>query len=224
MVLFLGNYPLDDPSSSNAFAIRRQSQRWRRHGSNPGTVGLTGQSWLAYEALHGVPSMTYCMRRVLYGISCRNYAAAAEAIPIDPFRTIPLSGEDVVALASRRSPNGRRVGITMTGDKRFLVFVETDTENEQVVEPAPPWSSGASILVIVDGGNAARHAFRHRQWHNENVALPGVSSVLRLQPSGVRRGPQPPADRTNRRPALAEGLDETLTFHRLGVMACWAGR
>ena len=27
------------------------------------------------------------------------------------------------------------LGITMTGDKRFLGFVETDTENEQVLTP-----------------------------------------------------------------------------------------
>ena len=27
------------------------------------------------------------------------------------------------------------LGITMTGDKRFLGFVETDTENEKVVTP-----------------------------------------------------------------------------------------
>ena len=71
----------------------------RRHGSNPGTVGLAGQRvpirvprsrhvtereipLRSYEALHGDRAVNdLLLRRVLYGISCRNYAAAAEAIP-----------------------------------------------------------------------------------------------------------------------------------------------
>ena len=39
------------------------------------------------------------------------------------------------------------LGITMTGDKRFLGFVETDTENEKVLTPfLRSWSSGASMF------------------------------------------------------------------------------
>ena len=71
----------------------------RRHGSNPGTVGLAGQRVSirvprirpvtareiprrSYEALQGDRAVNdLLLRRVLYGISCRNYAAAAEAIP-----------------------------------------------------------------------------------------------------------------------------------------------
>ncbi len=70
----------------------------RRHGTNPGTVHLAGQRvpirvprvrgetgeipLRSYQALHGSGSMNDgLLRRVLYGISCRNYAAAAEAIP-----------------------------------------------------------------------------------------------------------------------------------------------
>ena len=71
----------------------------RRHGSNPGTVGLAGQRVpirvprirhvtareiprRSYEALQGDRAVNdLLLRRVLYGISCRNYAAAAEAIP-----------------------------------------------------------------------------------------------------------------------------------------------
>ena len=81
----------------------------RRHGSNPGTVGLAGQRvpirvprirhvteseipLRSYEALHGDRAVNdLLLRRVLYGISCRNYAAAAEAIP----RAIGLSGSTV---------------------------------------------------------------------------------------------------------------------------------
>ena len=38
------------------------------------------------------------------------------------------------------------LGITMTGDKRFLGVVETDTENEKVLtRSSGHWSSGASM-------------------------------------------------------------------------------
>ena len=71
----------------------------RRHGTNPGTVGLAGQRvpirvprirgvagseipLRSYAALHGDRAVNdLLLRRVLYGISCRNYEAAAEAIP-----------------------------------------------------------------------------------------------------------------------------------------------
>ena len=78
------------------------------------------------------------------------------------------------------------LGITMTGDKRFLGFVETDTENEQVLTPflrslvERGLDVSQGLLVIVDGSKglraAVRKAFRHRalvqrcQWHTrENV-------------------------------------------------------
>ena len=83
------------------------------------------------------------------------------------------------------------LGITMTGETRFLGFVETDTENEKVLTPflRSLVERGLDVsqgrLVIVDGGKglraAVRKAFRHRalvqrcQWHKrENV----VSDVL----------------------------------------------
>ena len=71
----------------------------RRHGSTPGTVGLAGQRvpirvprirhvagseipLRSYEALHGDRAVNdVLLKRVLSGISCRNYEAAAEAIP-----------------------------------------------------------------------------------------------------------------------------------------------
>ena len=76
----------------------------------------------------------------------------------------------------------------MTGDKRFLGVVETDTENEKVLTPflrslvERGLDVSQGLLVIVDGGKglraAVRHAFRHRalvqrcQWHKrENVVL-----------------------------------------------------
>ena len=58
------------------------------------------------------------------------------------------------------------LGITMTGDKRFLGFVETDTENEQVLTPflrslvERGLDVSQGLLVIVDGGKGLRAAVR----------------------------------------------------------------
>ena len=146
------------------------------------------------------------------------------------------------------------LGITMTGDKRFLGVVETDTENEKVltsflrslVERGLDVSQG--LLVIVDGGKglraAVRKAFRHRalvqrcQWHKRENVVRDVAK--REQPVWRQR-----LQRADHRPeydealaaltslqheledrnqsaagSLAEGLDETLTLHRLGGVRC----
>ena len=139
----------------------------------------------------------------------------------------------------------------MTGDKRFLGFVETDTENEQVLTPflrslvERGLDVSQGLLVIVDGGKglraAVRHAFRHRalvqrcQWHKREHVVSDLAK--REQPVWRQR-----LQRAYNRPeydealaalqslqheledrnqsaagSLAEGLDETLTLHRLGV-------
>ena len=281
----------------------------RRHGSNPGTVGLAGQrvpirvprirhvtereiSLRSYEALHGDRAVNdRLLTRVLYGISCgflgggiaasdrvgRNYEAAAEAIPgaiglsgstvsrafiqasatkLRELQERDLSGEDVVAIVLDGKTFAEAtmvvaLGITMTGDKRFLGFVETDTENEQVVTPflrslvERGLDVSQGLLVIVDGGKglraAVRKAFRHRalvqrcQWHKrENV----VSYVAKREQPVWRQRLQRAYNRPEYDEALAalkalqreledrnqsaagslaEGLDETLTLHRLGV-------
>ncbi len=81
------------------YARKDASIGGRRHGGNPGTVGLAGQRvpirvprirrvaggeipLRSYAALHGDGAVNdLLLKRVLYGISCRNYEAAAEAIP-----------------------------------------------------------------------------------------------------------------------------------------------
>ena len=119
------------------YARKDASVGGRRHGSNPGTVGLAGQRvpmrvprirpvtgsempLRSYEAVHGDRAVNdLLLKRVLYGISCRNYEAAAEAIPgaiglsgstvsrgfirasaaqLREFQERDLSGEDVVAV------------------------------------------------------------------------------------------------------------------------------
>ena len=232
----------------------------------------------SYAALHGDRAVNdLLLRRVLYGISCRNYEAAAEAIPgaigltgstvsrgfiqasaaqLRELQERDLSREDVVAVVLDGKTFAAAtmviaLGITLAGEKRFLGFVETDTENERVltlflrslVERGLDLSQG--MLVILDGGKglraAVRKAFRHRalvqrcQWHKrENV----VSHLAKNEQAAWRQRLQRAYNRPNYDEALgaletllgeldernqsaagslAEGLDETLTLHRLGV-------
>ena len=122
------------------------------------------------------------------GSRAANYAAAAEAIPgaiglsgstvsarvhsgqrDETSRTPgagPLRGGTLwpSCWTARRFAEAMMVvalGITMTGDKRFLGFVETDTENEQVLTPflrslvERGLDVSQGLLVIVDGGKGA---------------------------------------------------------------------
>ena len=277
------------------YARKDASTGGRRHGSNPGTVGLAGQRvpirvprirrvagseipLRSYEALRGDGAVNdRLLTRVLYGISCRNDAAAAEAIPgaiglsgstvsrdfiqasaaqLREFQERDLSGEDVVAvvLDGKTFADATMVialGITLSGEKRFLGFVETDTENARVltvflrslVERGLELSQG--VLVILDGGTglraAVRKAFRHRalvqrcQWHTrENVVRYLSKSEQAPWRQRLQRAYNRPKyeeargaletlhrelDDRNQSAAgsLAEGLDETLTLHRLGL-------
>ena len=164
------------------YARKAPSVGGRRHGSNPGTVGLAGQRvpirvprirhvteseipLRSYEALHGDRAVNdLLLRRVLYGISCRNDAAAAEAIPgaiglsgstvsrafiqasatkLRELQERDLSGEDVVALVLdgktfAESTMVVALGITMTGDKRFLGLRRDGHREREGVDPVPP--------------------------------------------------------------------------------------
>ena len=152
-------------------------------------------------------------------------------------------------MSARRK--GPQIRITLSGEKRFLGFVETDTENAPVltlflralVERGLDLSQG--VLVILDGGKglraAVRKAFRGRalvqrcQWHKrENVVsyLGKHEQVVwrqRLQRAynrpdyneaiGALETLHRELDERNQSAAgsLAEGLDETVTLHRLGL-------
>lgn len=279
------------------YARKAKSTRGRRHGSNPGTVGLAGQRvpirvprvrnvtgreipLRSYEALHGDREVNdVLLKRVLYGISCRNYEAAAESIPgaiglssstvsrsfiqasaaaLREFQERDLSGEDLVAvfLDGKTFADATMVialGITISGEKRFLGFVETDTENAKVLTPflrsliERGLDASEGLLVILDGGKGLRSAvnkvFRDRalvhrcHWHKrENV----VSYLPKSEQPDWRRRLQRAYNRPTYKEALAaleqlhaeleernqsaarslaEGLEETLTLHRLGVYA-----
>jgi len=265
-----------------------------RHGSNPGTVVLDGQRvpirvprvrgaqaeipLRSYQALRGTGTADDgLLRRVLYGISCRNYEAAARAIPgaiglssssvsrsfieasaakLKEFQERRLSKERYVALFldGKSFADATLViamGVTGDGSKRFLGFVETDTENEKVLAPflrtlmERGLDLSAGLLVVIDGGKglraAVRQVFQKRalvqrcQWHKrENV----VSYLATSEQATWRRRLQHAYDRPTYTEAkaalmklhrelegrnqsaaasLAEGLEETLTLHRLGV-------
>ena len=195
------------------YARKAPSVGGRRHGSNPGTVGLAGQRvpirvprlrhvagseipLRSYEALQGERAVNdLLLKRVLYGISCRNYEAAAEAIPgaiglsgstvsrtfvqasaakLRELQERDLSDEDVVAvvLDGKTFADATMVialGITLAGVKRFLGFVETDTENEKVLTPflrslvERGLDVSQGILVILDGGKG--RCCVNRNWH-----------------------------------------------------------
>ena len=267
----------------------------RRHGSNPGSVRLAGQRvpiraprvrrpgggeipLRSYAALAGPGEVNETLlRRVLYGISCRNYEAAAEAIPgaiglssstvsrrfieasatkLREFQERDLSGDDVVVvfMDGKTFADATLVlamGITLSGDKRFLGFVETDTENEKVLTPflrslvERGLDISQGVLVVIDGGKglraAVKKAFGNRavvarcQWHKrENVVsyLPKEEQKTwrtRLQraygrptyaeaKAALRRLQEELEERNQSAAAsLAEGFDETLTLHRIGV-------
>ena len=180
----------------------------------------------------------------------------ASAAKLREMQERDLSGEDVVAMVldGKTFADATMVvalGITLSGDKRFLGFVETDTENERVLRPflrslvERGLDISEGLLVVIDGSKGLRgavtKAFRRRvvvgrcQWHKrENV----VSYLSKSEQSLWRKRLQRAYGRPTHKEALEaleqlhreleernqsaassleEGLEETLTLHRLGV-------
>ena len=249
-----------DALASGRYTRKGEETRGRRHGSNPGSVPIAGQRVPLrvprIRRAHGgeIPLQTYAalkqggavndvlLKRVLYGISCRNYEAAAEAI---------LGASGLSSSTVSRHGMVVALGITLAGEKRFLGFIETDTENETVLTPFVHslldrgLDISQGILVLLDGGKglraAVRKAFRGRavvqrcQWHKlENVVrylAKGEQAAWRKRlqcayhrPTYTEASAQlmrlyRELDDRNQSAAgsLAEGMEETLTLHRLGV-------
>ena len=220
---------------------------------------------------------TGLFRRVLGGLSCREYEAAAEAVPAAfglakssiSRRFIRASARELRRLMERRLDDrewlvllfdGKRfaddgivmaLGVTRTGEKRILGMVQTATEHTAVcasflralVERG--FTAPHGLLVVLDGAKGLRAAVRdvfgdavavqRCQWHKrENVvrylpkpeqprwrrklqaayahptfaaaqrALQRLLLELRLRNASAAR-------------SLEEGLEDTLTLHRLGV-------
>ncbi|MGH7947045.1 MAG: IS256 family transposase [Opitutaceae bacterium] len=215
-------------------------------------------------------------RRVLGGISCREYEAAAEAVPAAfglarssvSRRFIRASAHELRRLQERRLDDAEwlvlvldgktfagdqlviALGVTATGEKRILGLIQTASENKRVVASFlrelgdRGFPLDRPLLVVLDGAKGLRAAVRdvfgdvavqRCQWHKrENV----VSYLAKQDQPAWRRKLQAayahPAyadakralDRVHRElrlvnesaaASLAEGLDETLTLHRLNV-------
>ncbi len=216
-------------------------------------------------------------RKVLLGLSCRDYQASAEAAP-EAFglsassvsrRFIRASAKQLQLLQERRLDgydfvalllDGKTfaadamvvaLGITLTGEKVILGFVQTATENERVcaaflrdlVERGLRYAQG--LLCVVDGAKGLRKAIttvfgartpvQRCQWHKrENVLayLPkGQQAPWRRKLQAAYEKPSYPEAKAAllrcRRElgllnesavrSLDEGLEETLTLHRLGL-------
>lgn len=225
------------------YARKEDSGTANRYGSNPGSVRLAGQQvpirvprvrdaegevpLRSYELLHrGTEVNEVLLRRVLYGISCRNYEAAAEAIPgaigiskssvsrdfveqsseqLKTFQERDLSDLDVVAvfLDGKTFADDQMVvalGVTLAGNKVFLGFVQTNTENKRVLslflrsllDRGLDISQG--VLTIIDGAkgliSAVKHVFKKRvaiqrcQWHKREDV---VSYLPRSEQAALRR-------------------------------------
>jgi putative transposase len=217
------------------------------------------------------------LRRVLYGLSCRDYRVAAEAVP-EAFglsrssvsrRYIRATARKLQALQERRLDqydlvalllDGKTfaddtmviaLGITLRGEKVLLGFVQTGTENattcaaflRSLLDRGLRIAEG--LLVVLDGSKGLRRAVRdvfgaqgqvqRCTWHKrENVVayLPKhLQSVWRAKLQQAYRQPTHAAARAaldrlhgelrrineDAARSLAEGVEETLTLHRLGL-------
>jgi putative transposase len=273
---------------------RKNEEVGRRHGSNPGSIRLEGQKiGIQVPRVRGerseIPLRSYAklqeekaandllLRRVLYGISCRNYEKAAESIPgalglssssvsrtfvnasttkLKEFQERDLSSERYVALFIDGKTFAEdtmviALGVTEGGEKRPLGFVQTETENQTAMADFLRELLGRGleisegILVVIDGSKGLRAAVRkvfskravvqRCMWHKrENV----LGYLPKQQQGWWRRRLQRAYDRPTYTEAstelkrihreleqvnqsaarsLAEGLEETLTLHRLGV-------
>jgi len=186
-----------------------------RHGSNPGSVKLHGQRHalkvprvrtregeeVALQGWTGLKTQSPnegLLRRVLYGLSSRDYGEAAEALP----GAIGLSKSSVSRHAIQASAaqlkafqerdllfiDGKTfaedsmviaLGVTLDGDKVPLGFVQTGTENaktlttflEELKERGLQIDQG--LLVIIDGSKGLCRAVKN--------AFEGYALVQRCQ-------------------------------------------
>ena len=144
------------------YARKDPSVGGRRHGSNPGTVGLAGQRvpirvprirpgtereipLRSYEALHGDRAVNdLLLRRVLYGISCRNSAAAAEAIP----GAIELSGSTVSRAFIEASAAKLRALQERDLSREGVVLAAGDTQTADVQLDVAPFAQQVDVVGV----------------------------------------------------------------------------
>jgi len=217
------------------------------------------------------------LHRVINGISQRQYEQAALCVPetfgikkssvsrhfvrttaqrLETFLNRDLSQKDIVAIFM----DGKRLaeidmivamGITMSGEKILLGFVEATTENQRVIQEflrrllERGLSFDREILFIIDGAKglykgikatlAEKALIQRCQWHKRENVVSHLSrgQARRFRQKLQRAYEQPSYEKAkgalgqivkelrlvNRSAAesLKEGLEETLTLHRLGL-------
>ena len=215
--------------------------------------------------------------KVLNGLSCHKYSEAAQKVPevfglsassiskrfirasakkLKEFNARRLEKYDIVAIVIDGKTFAKEqmviaVGITISGKKILLGFVQTATENASVckeflqslIDRGLLYKQG--ILFIIDGSKGIRKAItdvfgsyaliQRCQWHKrENV----LSYLPKSEQASMRKKLQNAYEQTTYENAfkalkkcrselslinqsavksLDEGLEETLTLHRLGV-------
>ena len=231
-----------------------------------------------YERLQAPRALdTGLLHKVLGGLSTREYERCAEAVPeafglsastvsrrfkrasarkLQELSERPLESYDLVALmldgkTFAEDEMVAAIGVTLTGEKVLLGFVQTATENRKVcaaflrelVERGLRAELG--LLVVTDGAKGLHAAVREVfgtaavlqrcQWHKrENV----IAYLPNRHRATFRRKlqaayEQPTYEKAKRAlgkvraelmllnasaaASLDEGLEETLTLHRLGV-------
>lgn len=216
-------------------------------------------------------------RRVLGGLSCREYEAAAETVPAAfglgrssvSRRFIRASARALRSLLERRLDDREwlvllldgktfaadqlviALGVTRTGEKRLLGLLQTATENKTVCASflrelqERGFTTPQGLLVVLDGAKGLRAAVRdvfgdavpvqRCQWHKRENVLRYLSKTE--QPTWRRKLQAAYAHaryadakhalhrllqelrvvNASAARSLEEGLEETLTLHRLGV-------
>ena len=217
------------------------------------------------------------LRKVLKGLSCRSYEACVEPVAetfgltasslsrrfkrasarkLAQLQERDLSGYDLVGLFLDGKTFGEdemviALGVTISGEKVVLGFVQTATENEAVCTSflrglgERGLKSDPGLLVVLDGAKGLRKAVdkvfgkkaavQRCHWHKrENVLsyLPeGLKPVFKRKLSTAYEKPNYAKAKTalqriraelaavnaSAAASLDEGLEETLTLHRLGL-------
>lgn len=216
-------------------------------------------------------------RKVLGGLSCREYEAAAEAVP-EAFclstssvsrRFIRASARELRLLRERRLDDAQWIalvmdgktfagdqiviamGVTTTGEKRILGLVQTATENRRACASflreieERGFRAPDGLLAVLDGAKGLRAAVKdvfgekvtiqRCQWHKRENVLSYLSKSdqptwKRKIEAAYRHPMYADAKRALLRlvkelslvnesaaRSLEEGMEETLTLHRLGI-------
>ena len=269
---------------------------YNRWGSQPGSVYLADQKipvavprvrdkhhgcevrLKSYEGLQQPRNLDEgLLKRIVNGLSCRNYRDCAEAVPeafglssstvsrrniqatarkLEQLQERSLEPYDLVGLFLDGKSFAKEqiliaLGITLKGEKIILGFLQASTENERVctdflrrlVERGLDYEEG--LLCVIDGSKGLRKAIQtvfgekatvqRCRWHKrENV----VGYLSKSKQVVIRQRLQNAYQRPTLKEAekalltvkkelsllnqsavasLNEGLDETLTLHRLGL-------